>query len=114
MKSLKNSVYLIGNLGSGPEVKNFDGGKKVAQLNVATSDSYKNQKGEVEKTTQWHKVIAWGKLAEIMEKYLEKGSEVAIQGQLTYRTYQDKDGQKRTITEIVANEMLMLGKKVKN
>ncbi len=113
MKSLKNNVYLIGNLGSTPEVKNLDGGKKRALLSLATSDSYKNQKGELEKTTQWHRIVAWGKLAEIMEKYLQKGSEIALQGQITYRKYEDKDGQTRYSTEIVANELLMLGHKNK-
>lgn len=114
MKSLKNSVYLIGNLGASPEVKTLESGKKLTQLSLATSDTYKNSKGESEKTTQWHKVVAFGKLAEIMEKYLVKGSEVAIQGQINYRTYEDKDGQKKYLTEILANEMLMLGKKVSN
>lgn len=114
MKSLKNSVYLIGNLGASPEVKKLDSGRKVAQFNLATSDSYRNIKGEKETITQWHRVVAFGKLAEVMENYLDKGSEVAVQGQITYRNYEDKEGQKRYITEILAREMLMLGKKVKN
>lgn len=113
MKSLKNSVYLIGNLGAAPEVKNLDKGKKLALFSLATSDNYKNQKGELEKNTQWHRIVAWGKLAEIIEKYLEKGSEIAVQGQITYRKYEDKSGQTKFTTEIVANEMMMLGHKQK-
>ncbi len=80
MNALKNKVQLIGNLGAAPEIKNIDGGKKLARFSIATSESYKNAKGERIKDTQWHSVIAWGKTAEVCEKYLAKGSEVAVEG----------------------------------
>ncbi len=81
------------------------------RLSIATNEAYKNQKGELVKETQWHNVIAWGKTAEIAEQFLEKGSEVCVSGKLTSRSYDDKDGNKRFISEIVVNELLMLGKK---
>jgi len=111
MKDLRNRVQLIGNLGMDPEVKNFDGGRKLAKFSVATSQSYTNGKGERVKDTQWHSIIAWGKLAETAEKYLKKGSEVALEGKLVYRTYENKDGQTKYITEIVLNEFMMFSKK---
>jgi single-strand DNA-binding protein len=111
MYALKNKVQLIGNLGGKPEVKNTEGGKKLAQFSVATSEIYRNAKGEKVTETQWHRVIAWGKLAEIAEKYLDKGKEVALEGKLINRSYNDKDGIKKYITEIQLNELLMLGAK---
>jgi single-strand DNA-binding protein len=111
MYALKNKVQLIGNLGAKPEVKNTESGKKLAQFNVATSESYRNAKGEKITETQWHRVVAWGKLAEIAEKYLDKGKEVAIEGKLVNRSYTDKEGNKKYITEIQVNELLMLGTK---
>lgn len=111
MTNLRNRVQLIGNLGMAPEIFEFDGGKKKARLSIATNETYKNQKGKLVKETQWHNVIAWGKTAEIVESYLEKGSEVCISGKLTSRTYDDKDGNKKFISEIVMSELLMLGKK---
>lgn len=111
MTNLRNRVQLIGNLGVAPEIFEFDGGKKKARLSIATNETYRNQKGELVKETQWHNVIAWGKTAEIVENYLEKGSEVCISGKLTSRTYDDKDGNKKFISEIVMSELLMLGKK---
>ena len=111
MNSLRNRVQLIGNLGNDPEVVNLDSGRKLAKFSLATNDSYKNAKGEVIKETQWHHVIAWGKTAEIIEKYLVKGKEVAVEGKLTSRSYEDKEGVKRYITEITCNELLMLGGK---
>ena len=111
MKSLRNSVQLIGNLGADPEVKKFDNGKMLARIKVATNESYQNAKGEKVKETQWHNVIMWGKTAEIAEKYLTKGQEIALEGKLTTNTWEDKEGVKRYSTEIVANEVLMLGKK---
>jgi len=111
MYALKNKVQLIGNLGGKPEVKNTENGKKLAQFSIATSESYRNAQGEKVTETQWHRVIAWGKLAEIAEKFLDKGKEVAIEGKLVNRSYNDKDGNKKYITEIQLNELLMLGTK---
>lgn len=111
MNNLRNKVQLIGNLGNDPEIKIFDSGKKKVKLSLATSDNYKNANGEKVEQTQWHTVIGWGKTAEIAEKYLKKGSEVAIDGKLQYRSYDDSSGDKRYITEIMINELVMLGKK---
>ncbi len=88
----------------------MDGGKKVANLTIATNDSYKNDKGEKVEQTEWHKVVAWGKTAEIIEKYVTKGKEIALEGKLTHRSYDDKNGEKRYITEVAANDLLLLGK----
>jgi len=109
MNALRNKVQLIGNLGMNPEIKTLDGGKKLAKMSIATNESYKNAKGENVKETQWHNLIAWGKTADIIEKYLKKGSEVAMEGKLINRNYTDKEGIKRYITEIQVNELLMLG-----
>ncbi len=114
MYALKNKVQLIGNLGNNPEVKTLDGGKKVARFNVATNESYRNIKGEKVTETQWHTLVAWGKVADIAEKYLQKGSEVAIEGKLINRSYNDKDGNKKYITEVQVNEILMFGKENKS
>jgi single-strand DNA-binding protein len=111
MYALKNKVQLIGHLGNKPEVKKTESGKKLAQFSVATSESYRNAKGERVNETQWYRVVAWGKLAEIAEKYLEKGKEVAIEGKLVNRSYNDGEGNKKYITEIQLNELLMLGAK---
>lgn len=111
MNAIKNKVQLIGHLGQLPEVKTVADGKKVAHLSLATNENYKNTKGEKVTETQWHNVVAWGKLAEIAEKYLVKGSEVAIEGKLINRNYTDKQGIKRYVTEVQANELLILTKK---
>lgn len=113
MYALKNKVQLIGNLGNNPEVKTLDGGKKMAKFSVATNETYRNAKGEKVVETQWHNLIAWGKVAEIAEKYLHKGSEVALEGKLINRSYNDKDGNKKYVTEIQVNELLLLGKEAK-
>ena len=110
MNAMKNRVQLIGHVGNEPEIRNLDGGKKVANITIATNDSYKNDKGEKVEQTEWHKVVAWGKTAEIIEKYVTKGKEVAIEGKLTHRSYDDKNGEKRYITEVVVSELLLLGK----
>jgi single-strand DNA-binding protein len=110
MNAIKNTVQLIGHAGIDPEIKTFEGGKKVASISLATNETYKNDKGEKVEQTEWHRVVAWGKLAEIMEKYVSKGKEIIVQGKLTYRSYEDKNGEKRYITEIVANDILLLGK----
>lgn len=110
MNTLRNRVQLIGNLGNDPEIINLDSGKTLAKFNIATNESYTNANGEKITDTQWHNVIAWGKTAQIIEKYVSKGKEIAIDGKLTSRSYEDKAGNKRYITEIVCNELLMLGK----
>lgn len=111
MNTLRNKVQLIGNLGANPEVVNLESGKKLAKFSIATNESYKNAQGEKVDDTQWHNVIAWGKTAELVENYLTKGNEVAIEGKLVNRNYEDKEGNKRYVTEVVASELLMLGKK---
>jgi single-strand DNA-binding protein len=111
MYALKNKVQLIGNLGGKPEVKEIEGGKKLAMFNVATSESYRNAAGEKITETQWHRIVAWGKIAEIAEKYLDKGKEIALEGKLVNRSYTDKEGNKKYITEVQATEVLMLGVK---
>jgi single-strand DNA-binding protein len=113
MYALKNKVQLIGNLGNNPEVKTLETGKKMARFSIATNESYRNIKGERITETQWHNVIAWGKVAELAEKYLHKGSEIALEGKLVNKTYTDKDGHKKYITEVQVNEILMLGDKAK-
>lgn len=111
MNTLRNKVQLIGNLGNDPEVLTLESGRKLAKFSLATNDSYKNEKGERITNTDWHSLIAWGKTADIVEKYLEKGKEVAIEGKLTNRSYETKEGEKRYVTEVVVNEIVMLGNK---
>ena len=113
MYALKNKVQLIGNLGANPEIKTLEGGRKLARFSVATNETYRNAKGDKVTDTQWHTLIAWGKVAEIAEKYLKKGSEVAVEGKLINRSYNDKDGNKKYSTEVQVNEVLMLGDKSK-
>jgi len=110
MNTLKNSVQLIGNIGRDVEMVNFETGNKKASVTLATSDYYTNNLGEKVKQTEWHNLIAWGKTAELMVQLLRKGSEVAIQGKLTSRSYTDKAGVTRYITEIVVNEFISLSR----
>ena len=112
MSNLRNSVRLTGHLGADPEIKILGESKKLAKVSIATSDSYKNDKGEKIEETQWHNLILWDGLATIAENYLHKGSEVCVEGKLSTRSYTDKEGAKRYITEILVSEVLMLGKKV--
>ena len=109
MKTLRNKVQLIGNVGQTPEIKNLESGKKVASFSIATNEFYKNSKGEKVQDTQWHNIVAWGKTAEIVESYVAKGKEIAIEGKLTNRSYENKEGEKRYVTEVVASEILLLG-----
>lgn len=111
MYSLKNKVQLIGHLGGAPEVKDTESGKKLARFSIATNEIYRNAKGEKIKETTWHNLIAWGKIAGIAEKYLVKGSEVAIEGKLINRSYTDKSGNKKYVSEVEVNELVMLGSK---
>lgn len=108
MTTLRNRVQLIGKLGIDPEFIEFENSKK-ARFSLATNEVY-YQDGNKREETQWHNIVAWGKLAENVDKYLKKGKEVAISGKLTSRTYNDKDGVKKYVTEIVLNDMVMLGK----
>jgi single-strand DNA-binding protein len=110
MKSLRNSVQLIGRLGKDPEVKEFAKSKK-ASFTIATTDTYKNQKGDKVEDTQWHNIVIWGKLANIAEKYLKKGHEVALEGKLVHRAYETTGGEKKYITEINVNDLVLLGSK---
>ena len=111
MNTLRNQVQLIGNLGNDPEIFQFENGKKKATISLATNETYINADKEKVTNTQWHKVVFFGKTAETVEKYLKKGKEIAIGGKLTYREYSDKEDNKRFITEVVANELVMLGSK---
>lgn len=107
---MQNRVQLIGNTGNDPIIKTLESGKKVANLTIATKDYYKNDKGERVEQTEWHTVVAWGKTAEIIEKFVTKGKQIGIEGKLTHRSYEDKNGEKRYITEVVASEIMLLGK----
>ena len=109
MKNLKNSVRLIGYLGKDPEVRVFESGNKKVSFSLATNDTYKNDKGEKVVDTQWHNLVIWGKLGDIAEKYLKKGSEIAVEGRLIHREYEAGAGEKRYFTEINVGELLMLG-----
>jgi single-strand DNA-binding protein len=110
MNTIRNKVLLIGNLGNAPEIRNTESGRKMARFSVATNEKYLNSKGEKVTETQWHNLIAWGKVAEIVEKYLAKGREIAVEGRLINRNYTDKAGVKKYITEIQVNEVLMFDK----
>lgn len=105
--STTNKVQLTGNLGNNPEVKIFENGSKVARFSMATKDEYKTRTGEKAEDTQWHFISAWGKMAEKIEAELKKGSFVSVEGRLTTRNYVDKNGQKKYVTEIVANEVTL-------
>ncbi|OEY73666.1 single-stranded DNA-binding protein [Salegentibacter salarius] len=111
MSTIRNKVQLIGNVGREPEIVNLESGKKLAKFSVATNENYKNGNGERVTDTQWHNIVAWGKTAELVEKYVNKGKEVGVEGKLTSRSWDDKDGTKRYITEVVCNELLLLGQK---
>jgi len=110
MNKLRNRVQLIGHLGMNPDVKTLESGTKLAKFSLATNDSYVNTKGEKVEETEWHNVIAWNKTAELVESYLEKGKEVALEGKLTTRSWDDENGNKKYITEVVCSEILFLGK----
>ncbi len=111
MNNLRNSVRLYGNLGMDPETKEFATDRKMAKFSLATSESYKDKDGNKATETQWHNLVCWGNQAEIASKYLKKGSEVAIEGKLVTRQWEDKEGNKRYTTEIVVNELLLTGGK---
>lgn len=106
-----NRVHLIGNTGKDPEIRTTGSGKKVASFSLATSESYKDHSGQKVTETQWHNIKAWGNLAEVAEKYIRKGQLLYVEGKVTYSSYDDKDGNKKYITEIIASNFQMLGKK---
>lgn len=108
MNNLNNKVQLIGHLGIDPEVKMTSDNRKVARLRIATNEVRFTKTGEKTTETQWHNLIAWGGLAEVCEKYLTKGQEIAIEGKLSYRIYTDKENNKQFITEITVNELMMI------
>lgn len=109
MNNLRNSVRLIGNLGTNPEVRELPSGKKLAKLSLATNEKYKDAEGKIVTETQWHNLIAWGKTADFIIKYLEKGQEVAVEGKLLNRSFTDKEGHKKYVSEISINEIVKTG-----
>lgn len=108
MNALRNKVMLVGNLGQDPDIKTLEGGKKVVHFTLATKEDYKNSEGQKVKETTWHNITAWNGLAEIASKYLKKGNEVLVEGRLVYRTYEDKQGATKYVTDIVLNDLLLL------
>ena len=109
MSTLKNHVQLIGNVGQEPTITNLESGKKVARFSLATNEYYKDAKGEKTQNTDWHTVVAWGRTAEIIEKYVDKGREIGVTGKLRTRTFTTDDGSQRYVTEVEAREILLLG-----
>ena len=114
MNALRNSVRLIGHLGDSPKMRKLDSEKSVANFSIATNENYRDHDGNKKSETTWHKLVAWGKQAEVAEKYLKKGTEVAIEGKLTSRSYEDKNGETHFVSEIMVNEILVLDKKSEN
>lgn len=110
MNALKNKVQLMGHLGKDPEIVSLKNGSKLAKFSIATNEVYKNAQGERVTDTQWHNIVAWGKLAELVAAYLEKGKEVLVEGKLISRSYETQDGERRYVTEVRCNELLMLRK----
>ena len=106
-----NKVILLGNLGKDPEVKAIDNGRKVARFTLATTESYRNQQGERVDQTEWHNVVFWGPVVDVIDKYLKKGNQVYVEGKINNRSYDDKDGNKKYITEIVGQTLTLLGGK---
>ncbi|HET7276329.1 MAG TPA: single-stranded DNA-binding protein [Longimicrobiaceae bacterium] len=104
-----NKATIIGNLGSDPEIRTTGTGSKVANFSVATSRSWTGRDGQQQEKTEWHRIIAWAKLADVVERYLKKGDRVYVEGEIQYRQYEDKDGVTKYSTEINAREMIMLG-----
>lgn len=111
MNAMRNKVQLIGNLGAKAEIKELEGGRKLAKFSLATNERYKNNKGEMVQKTYWHRLNAWGGLADVIEKYTDKGSEIAVEGKLIYNQFKTKEGEERQLTEIEVMDLLLLGKK---
>ena len=110
MNTLRNKVQLIGNLGNDPEIITLESGKKLAKFSLATNESYKDADGQKQTKTDWHNLVAWNKTADIIEKYVTKGKEIAIEGKLTNRSWDDKEGNKRYTTEVIVSEVVMFSK----
>lgn len=110
MNALRNKVQLIGRLGQEPEIITFADGNKMAKFSLATDDSYKDKDGKKVERTDWHNVVIKGGLVKVVEGYVKKGQEIAVEGKLTTRDWEDKEGNKRYITEVVCNELLLLSK----
>jgi single-strand DNA-binding protein len=110
MNTLRNKVQLIGNLGNDPEIITLDSGQKLAKFSLATNEYYKDADGQKQTKTEWHNLVAWNKTAELIENYVTKGKEIAIEGKLTNRSWDDKEGNKRYTTEVVINEIVLFGK----
>lgn len=108
---MKNRVQFIGHLGQDPEIKTLENANKLAKMSIATNETYKNAQGEYITETQWHPLVAWGKTAEIAEKYLHKGSELMVEGKLVHRNYTDKEGVKKYVSEVEVHSILLLDKK---
>jgi len=108
MNALRNKVQLIGRLGQDPDIKTLDSGKKVAHFTMATNENYKSADGTKTEETTWHSIVAWNGLAELASKYLKKGREVCIEGRISYRSYTDKNGMPKSVTEIVASDLVLL------
>jgi single-strand DNA-binding protein len=108
MKSLINKVNLIGNLGVSPQVRLIEGGRKVAKVTLATNEVYKSPDGQRKDETQWHNLVAFGKTAELFERYTKVGTKIAVEGKLVNRSYSGKDGQKKFITEVHVNELFII------
>ena len=111
MSTIRNHVQLIGNVGQDPTITTLESGRKVANFSLATNEYYKNSKGEKVQDTQWHNIVAWGRTAEIIEKYATKGKEIGVNGKLKSRSYEDNEGVTRYVTEVEASEILLLGVK---
>jgi len=111
MSTIRNNVKLIGRLGKDPEIKVLEKGNKMATFSMATGEKYKDKEGNQKDSTEWHNIVAWGTLAERCEKFLKKGKEVAIDGRLSYRSWEDKTGTKHYITEVIVNDLLLVGTK---
>ncbi len=105
-----NKAILLGNLGKDPEIRRLDDGRAVANFSIATSESYKNKAGEKVTNTEWHNIVLWSPLAEIAENYLKKGSQVYIEGKISNRSYEDKEGIKKYISEVVGRDITLLGR----
>ncbi|MBM3930604.1 MAG: single-stranded DNA-binding protein [Sphingomonadales bacterium] len=111
MGNIRNQVRLIGNLGRDPEFREISSGRKMARFSLATNDYYYGDQGEKIAETQWHQLVAWGKLAEVSERLLHKGSELVVDGKLNTRSYTDKEGNRRSYTEVVVLEMALMDRK---
>jgi len=109
-----NKVILVGRLGKDPEVRHLENGAAVANFSIATSETYKDKSGTRQEQTEWHNIVFWRGLAEIAEKYLKKGSQIYVEGKLRTRSWQDKDGHTRYTTEVVGDQLTMLGGKTEN